>query len=222
MSILVIDDTKVDRIVVKVVLQKGGFSDIVFADSGLDAFKKLGVPDGEPIEELKALEVICVDWQMPGVDGVEFCRILRGDNRYRDVPIIMVTASEEEQTLVDAFEAGATDFIRKPIKSVEFLARIRVAVRLHRETAARKAHERLLAQRFEVLKTANEALRNALSRMKKLPQHIPVCSVCHRIQDSDGAWMHIEDYIRQYLHSDLRLSICPDCYRARVRQIEHQ
>ena len=220
MSILVVDDTKVDRVVTKVVLKKGGFTDVVYADSGIDALAKLGIPDGEPVPELHDLEVICVDWQMPGVDGIEFCRILREDDRYRDVPIIMVTASEEEQTLVEAFEAGATDFVRKPIKSVEFLARVRVAIRLHREIAARKAHEKLLAQRFDVLQTANEALRNALARIKKLPQHLPVCSVCHKIQVDEDRWMHIEDYIREYFHSELQLSICPDCYRARIQQLE--
>ncbi len=221
MSILIIDDTRVDQIVTKLVLQKGGYTDLLVASSALEAFRWMGIPEGDPAPEAENIDVICVDWQMPEVDGLEFCRVLKADVRYQDIPIIMVTGSDEEETLVHAFDAGVLDFVRKPIKSVEFLARIKVAHRLKKETDARKAQQDLLSRRYTVLANANEALRNALLRIKKLPTKVPVCSVCHKIKMGEDEWLHVDEYIRRVLEGEVQLSICPDCYRERIARITH-
>jgi len=219
-SILIIDDSKVDRIVTKVVLQKGGFDDLVMAESAVQALALLGVPEGEPELTAKQLDVILVDRQMPEMDGLEFCRTLHRDPQFHDIPIIMVTASDEEETLSRAFEAGAVDYVAKPIRSVPFLARIRLAMRLKKETDARKANEELLVQRYNVMRGANDALRNALTRIKKLPGRIPICSSCHKLCNEQGEWQYLDEYMEKNFDSEIQLSICPTCYGDRVRRIE--
>ncbi len=222
MSILVIDDSRVDRIVTKVVLLKGGFDDLVMAESAVQALELLGVPEGEPRVTPADIDVILVDRQMPEMDGIEFCRVLGGDKRFHDVPIIMVTASDEEETLSEAFAAGAVDYVQKPIRSVSFLARVRLAIRLKKETEARKANEELLIQRYNVMRGANEALRNALSRIKKLPGRIPICSSCHKLCNEQGEWQYLDEYMEKNFDSEIQLSICPKCYSAKVRRIEQE
>ena len=222
MSILVIDDSKVDRIVTKVVLQKGGFADLTMVESAIQALALLGVPEGDSQIAPDTVDIILVDWQMPKMDGLEFCRILHQDKRFRDVPIIMVTASDEEETLSQAFDAGAVDYVRKPIKSVAFLARVRLAMRMKKEIDARKANEELLVQRYNVMRGANEALRSALTRIKKLPGRIPICSSCHKLCNEQGEWQYFDEYMEKNYDSEIQLSICPTCYAARVHHIERK
>ena len=65
---------------------------------------------------------------LPGLDGIEVCRRLR--SRPDEVPIVMITTVDERAILHAALEAGATDFLTKPIETVEFLSRVRNLLRL--------------------------------------------------------------------------------------------
>lgn len=85
--------------------------------------------DGEEaIEEIKAdcPDVVLLDINLPGIDGIETCRRIRG---FSDVAIIMVTVRGEEQDKVVALDAGANDYIVKPFGTQELLARIRAVAR---------------------------------------------------------------------------------------------
>lgn len=72
-------------------------------------------------------DLVLLDWMLPGLNGVELCRQFRKDNT--SVPIIFLTAKDTVQDTVFGLEAGANDYIKKPFKFEELLARIRVQLR---------------------------------------------------------------------------------------------
>ena len=79
-----------------------------------------------------------MDVRMPEIDGIEACRRIKAVEALRDIPIIMMTARSEPETLGATFDAGATDYIKKPFEEVELLARIKAALKLKKEIDARK------------------------------------------------------------------------------------
>ncbi len=75
-------------------------------------------------------DLILLDIMMPKRSGFEVCRILKEDARYRDIPIIMVTALNEVGDMERARESGADDFISKPVNKIELLARVQNLLKL--------------------------------------------------------------------------------------------
>jgi two-component system phosphate regulon response regulator PhoB len=73
--------------------------------------------------------LILLDWMLPGKSGIEYARSLKRDPKTRDIPIIMLTAHDEEEDKVRGLESGADDYVTKPYSSRELVARIRVILR---------------------------------------------------------------------------------------------
>ncbi|MGA8612247.1 MAG: response regulator [Xanthobacteraceae bacterium] len=142
MRILLIDDTEDSRDLTEAALLSAGYTDIVTAASGWEALKILDV--GGRAEERPPIDVVLLDIVMPEMDGVECCARMRNDARYTDLPIIMVTALDDMDSLANAFVAGATDYVTKPVNRVELVARVRAALRLKQELDRRQAREREL------------------------------------------------------------------------------
>ena len=142
MRILLIDDSEDSRDLTEAALLSAGYTDIVTAASGWEALKTLDV--GRNTEERPAFDVVLLDILMPEMDGVEACARIRNDLRYTDLPVIMVTALDDMDSLANAFVAGATDYITKPVNRVELVARVRSALRLKQELDRRLAREREL------------------------------------------------------------------------------
>ena len=142
MRILVVDDQEDSRDLTEAALLSAGYADIVSAASGWEALKILDV--GRGTDEPPAVDVVLLDIVMPEMDGVEACARIRNDARYADLPIIMVTALDDMDTLANAFVAGASDYITKPVNRVELVARVRAALRLKQELDRRQAREREL------------------------------------------------------------------------------
>lgn len=77
--------------------------------------------------------LVLLDLMLPGLDGVEICRLIRAES---DVPVIMLTARTDTQDVVAGLEAGADDYVTKPFKSKELLARVRTRLRRGTEAGA--------------------------------------------------------------------------------------
>jgi DNA-binding response OmpR family regulator len=77
-------------------------------------------------------DLVLLDVMMPEIDGFEVCRQLRGDPMLAEVPIIMVTALDDRDSRIRGMEAGADDFLIKPIDRMELRARVRTITRLNR------------------------------------------------------------------------------------------
>jgi CheY-like chemotaxis protein len=142
MSILIVDDTLSQQLLQSAVLRSAGYSDVLTVPSAERAFERLsqdGGTGGKP-----DVDLILMDISMPDVDGIEACRRIKAQPSWQDIPVIMVTASTETEDLQAAFAAGALDYITKPPKKDEMLARVRSALNLKHEMDARKARERQL------------------------------------------------------------------------------
>ena len=142
MRILVVDDSEDSRDLTEAALLSGGYRDIGMASSAWTAYKFLDI--GAPGDREASADVVLLDIVMPQVDGIEACARIRGDKRYADIPIIMVTSVDDMDSLANAFVAGATDYITKPVNRIELLARMRAAIKLKAELDRRQAREREL------------------------------------------------------------------------------
>jgi two-component system phosphate regulon response regulator PhoB len=74
-------------------------------------------------------DLVLLDWMLPGVSGIELARRLRGDQRTRLLPIIMLTARSEERDKLTGLEIGADDYVTKPFSPRELIARIKAVLR---------------------------------------------------------------------------------------------
>jgi phosphoserine phosphatase RsbU/P len=127
--------------------------------------------------------VVISDWQMPELDGLELCRRIRARPHQRYVYFILITAYGGKQQYALGMDAGADDFITKPLDLDELRARVRVA-------------ERILG------------LRQELHRLEGL---LPICAYCKRIRNESGAWDSIEAYVAERSEAQFSHGICDDC-----------
>jgi sigma-B regulation protein RsbU (phosphoserine phosphatase) len=142
MRILVIDDSEDSRDLTEGALLSAGYTDVDTANSGWQALKILDV--GSATDEKPTVDVALLDILMPEMDGVEVCARIRNDRRYADLPIIMVTALDDMNSLSNAFVAGATDYVTKPVNRIELIARVRASLKLKQELDRRQEREREL------------------------------------------------------------------------------
>mgnify|MGYP005850886581 CR=1 FL=1 len=130
--ILIVDDHGDARRLLGLLLEAEGYR-IISAQSGQEALR---IADATP-----HLSLILLDVMMPGMDGLEVCRAFRARQRASYVPIILTTALSEEEHLAAGLAAGADDYVTKPLRCTEVLARVRATLRLKR------AHDELAAAR---------------------------------------------------------------------------
>jgi PleD family two-component response regulator len=142
MNILIIDDSEDSSDITEAALRSAGHKEVVCASSAHEAFKYLAL--GQSRAEATPVDIVLLDIVMPEVDGIEACARIRGDERYGDVPIIMVTSLADMDSLSNAFMAGANDYITKPINRVELMARVRSALKLKAELERRREREQEL------------------------------------------------------------------------------
>lgn len=167
MRILVVDDSPVICFYIRYTLGAAGYKDIICVTSAREAFKHLALEDAAPGENNAArqakIDLILMDVVLPGMDGIEACRIIKSAPHLRDVPLIMITAQPEEEFLEAAFNAGAMDYITKPLNKVVLLARIRSTLMLKEEMDRRKAREEELLKVTRLLEKANLKLQQQTS-----------------------------------------------------------
>jgi len=104
-NVLVVDDFATMRRIVKGVLKDLGFKNIIEADNGVSALKDLKTED---------VGLILCDWNMPKMNGLELLKTVRSDEKFKDIPFIMVTAEGQKQNVVEAIKAGVSNYIVKP------------------------------------------------------------------------------------------------------------
>ncbi|MFS0727075.1 PP2C family protein-serine/threonine phosphatase [Paenibacillus sp. 1P07SE] len=154
MKILIVDDNPMNVTVVQEMLKRAGYRNVHAASSGMELFELVGLtptgeePEGHVLND-HGFDLILLDMMMPKIDGIAACRAMQNSERLRDIPIIMVTAIGDSKKLAEALDAGASDYVTKPINKIELLARIRVALRLKEEKdwhneRDRRLHEELL------------------------------------------------------------------------------
>ncbi|MEA5509070.1 diguanylate cyclase [Crocosphaera sp. UHCC 0190] len=146
--ILAVDDLRKNLQLLIEILDKFGYG-TTFALTGTQALErvKIAKPD-----------LILLDLMMPEMNGLEVCKILKSDEITQDIPIIFLTASNEDNHLLQAFESGAVDYVIKPFKSPELLARVKIHLELKRtKDELKKAYEemKIIASTDELTGIAN-------------------------------------------------------------------
>jgi len=125
-TILVVDDERDIRDLVSYHLTRSGFMVVTAADGerALEVVRET-VPD-----------LIVLDLMLPGMDGLDVCRLLRRDPRTSHVPVVMLTARDDETDVVTGLELGANDYVAKPFSPRILVARVRAALRSAHRTPA--------------------------------------------------------------------------------------
>ncbi len=156
-TVLVVDDQPQNIRLLDAILTPRGY-DVRTAASGEEALAALSTSE---------VDLVLLDILMPGMDGYEVCRRIREQNDTAYLPVVMVTASGDEQK-IKALEAGADDFLAKPINQSELLARVKSLARIKRyqDTIKRQASE--LADWNRELESRVESQVSQLERMSKL------------------------------------------------------
>jgi sigma-B regulation protein RsbU (phosphoserine phosphatase) len=121
MKILIAEDNETSRQILEAVLVKWNY-DVVSVCDGNEAWEKL--------KEKDAPRLIVLDWMMPGKNGVELCRQLRNRHNAEPMYIILLTARDDKNDIVEGLNAGADDYISKPFDKEELRARIEVGRRM--------------------------------------------------------------------------------------------
>lgn len=152
MLVLVVDDDKTMRILLRSYLEKASFH-ILEASSAEEALQACH----KQMPDLILLDII-----LPGMTGMDLLKALKLDEALRDLPVIMMTSLDADENLALAFERGAFDFVRKPVRQMELIARVRSALRLKREIEQRTRNADALFELTRLLGEENQALQNQL------------------------------------------------------------
>lgn len=187
--ILVTDDSEINTKIVERILKNENF-EIVTALCGKEALEKISKV---------SFDLILLDIVMPDMSGFEVCEKMRSNPETRDIPVIFLTGNNDEESLLKGFEVGGQDYVTKPFKSAELLARVRTHVAL-----------KLTYDKQVIL---IKELKEALNQVKQLNGLLPMCSSCKKIRDDKGYWTQVEHYISEHTDADFSHSICPDCMK---------
>jgi len=185
-NILVAEDDRVTRTLLVSQLQKMGFS-VVAVEDGTQAW--------EALQPEEAPRLVILDWSMPGIDGPTLCGLIREQKTYRYV--LMVTARARKEDIVSGLNAGADDFLTKPVHGGELHARLRVGQRL--------------LELEETLGSKINQLCAALEHVKQLQGMLPICMHCKRVRNDQQIWERIETYIEQRSNATFSHALCSEC-----------
>ncbi len=121
MKILIVDDSRIMRNIVRNSLLKN--KDLIFdsveADNGVDAFNVL---------EKDQIDVLLVDWNMPHLNGLDLVKKLRSMDKYKNLPIIMITSEAAKYNVIEAVKAGVNDYLIKPIGDKDLIKKIQQVI----------------------------------------------------------------------------------------------
>lgn len=156
LRVLLVDDDRAVLMIMKMLLDKFGHT-VAVARNGVEALAM--VKDFMP-------QVIITDWNMPVMDGVEFCKTLRHNPAWRNIYVFMMTSQESTDRLVEAFEAGANDYLTKPINPKVLGARLSAGQRVV------QLQEELEYERQQLHKLSSE-----LAASNKRFQHLALTDV---------------------------------------------
>ena len=191
MKIFTVDDESYNTFLIEQLLDEVGIKNVTQFRQASKLIETLENTDVLP-------DLIISDILMPKMSGYDLILAVKGNEEWKHIPIIIVTAVSVDVTdhLKQSFEAGAMDFIRKPINEIELVARVRSAL---------------------TIELQRKKLEKAISEVNTLQGMLPICSYCKKIRDDKDYWTGIETYISNHSATQFSHSICPDCYEKYVK-----
>ena len=158
--VLVVDDSRAQRHVVSMQLRRWGYfvTEAESAEAGLEICAREDV------------DIIISDWMMPGMSGLDFCHRFRDLGRESYGYFVLLTSKSETAEIADGLEAGADDFLTKPVASNELRARLRAGERMLATQAELLAKNRVIASTLSELQKLYDSLDRDLIEARKLQQ----------------------------------------------------
>lgn len=160
--VLVVDDSRLQRRIVSSLLKRWGF-EVSEADSGSAALEMC---------RQNAPDLVMSDWMMPGMTGPEFCSEFRQMARDRYGYFILLTSKSEKNEIAHGLDAGADDFLTKPVNPAELRARIAAGERILKMERELTEKNRLIKSTLDELQHLYDSLDNDLIEAKKLQQSL--------------------------------------------------
>jgi phosphoserine phosphatase RsbU/P len=188
MRILIADDDAALRHGLSVQLRRWGYDPIVCVN-GAEAREVLRRPEPPLLAVL--------DRSMPEADGMTLCAEIRNDPALRSIYVILLTAHDTRDDIVNGLDGGADEYITKPFDWEMLRARLKAGARiasLQRDLAVRVSE-----------------LQQALTSVKQLSGLLPICSYCKRIRDDGDYWQQLETYLASHSQAEFSHGICPAC-----------
>jgi sigma-B regulation protein RsbU (phosphoserine phosphatase) len=189
MRALVADDDRAAAAIVTRSLASWGFTATVAHD---------GERAWDMIQADPAPSLVLVDWEMPGLDGPEICRRIRNLPGRAHLYVLLLTARSSQADVVAGLDAGADDYIIKPVDPAELRARLQVGARV-------VALQERLAEKVKELETS-------LARVKQLGGLLPICCYCKSIRNDQNYWERVEVFVTEHSNAKFTHGICPSCY----------
>ena len=121
MKVLIVDDDLTARKIIEATVNKSGYETVV-ADNGIAA-KGILSSENPP-------KIALIDWVMPGMDGLELCKIIRQKETSNPTYIIMLTSKDAKDDIIEGLSCGANDYVVKPFNRLELVARVKVGERM--------------------------------------------------------------------------------------------
>lgn len=118
--ILSVDDSAIMRLLIKKAVEAMGYQCLEAAD-GQEALEVLA-------REYKEVLLILLDWNMPGMNGMEFLSIIKADKRYQGIPVMMVTTESEKASIVKAIQSGVNNYMLKPFTEETLRTKVRACL----------------------------------------------------------------------------------------------
>lgn len=146
--ILIVEDSTAVQALLSAVLGAAGYNDLVMKNSVEETLAWVASADAQP-------DLVLTDVHLPGADGIEGLRMLKETPAFFEVPFIVMTSDDSDAVIDRAFSNGALDFVRKPFRHVELIARVGSALRLRSERMRRHARERELLDLVDHMQLAN-------------------------------------------------------------------
>ncbi|MFV0360922.1 PP2C family protein-serine/threonine phosphatase [Tropicimonas sp.] len=161
-NILVVDDSRLQRRILSASLKRWGYR-VTEAECG---------PEALAICRASPPDIVISDWMMPGMNGPEFCQAFRAIGRERYGYFILLTSRSESCDVAQGLDAGADDFLTKPVSSDELRARLNAGERILRMEAQLVEKNHLLSSTLAELRTLYDSLDSDLAEARKLQQSL--------------------------------------------------
>ncbi len=228
-EILAVEDSLTQQLQLQNILEKNGYK-VALASNGKEAI--------EFVEKRKP-SIVITDIVMPEMNGFQLCSQIKNDERFCEIPVILLTSLSDPGDIIRGLECRANNFITKPYNEESLLCRIQYILmnrhlrtkemaeigleiffrgKKHLISSDRMQIIDLLFSSFESaleknqeLLVSNKKLKEALNTVQTLKGLIPICSSCKKIRDDKGFWQQVEEYIVQHSNANFTHGICPEC-----------
>ena len=159
---LVVDDSRLQRKIMSSLLRKWDL-DVIEAASGDEAIE---------ICKTQEPDLVLSDWMMPGMDGLEFCRQFRAMRRDSYGYFILLTSKGEKDEIAQGLDAGADDFLTKPVNAAELRARITAGGRILKMERELSQKNRVISETLATLQTLYDAIDKDLKQARKIQESL--------------------------------------------------